>query len=398
MRADDLLNAIGEVDDAYIRRAHRKTRWKAFLTSLVTVLVLAAGAVLLMPADYLLARIEPDGSVNMGYVDPRSLENDKWTSLEQITCENGSVIGTTRIRRSLYGRYAVSRTEGTDTETVVGTVRGDDYRWDYVDREDRKDTTLKAGGSRRWLTTRFTTDLVGRIDSLYIFSGTANTDPGALLNAVRIEYMSTGVGPGLVVRQSHVLDNGTATGYRTFSYVNQKLSNTMDYDGSGNLLSGTEYVYDGYLCRTTTCLADGTVTEQSCVKYDWLDRVRWREIYDGEGNLTAKEIYRYRPWELFISWDGLWTLFAILSLAATLGIAVWDERFRRGDRYIPNMTAVQEQELAKELLRLTRSLDAVSAMLTAQSCSQETLERLTEEIAELNRHLKNAGFSAEKEE
>ena len=387
MKEEDLLQAIGEVDDIYIKRAHQKTRWNAILTALATILILGTGAVLLMPADYLLMRMETDGTANTGYADPRSLVQDDWTSMERTDYQENIVVGTTQIRRSLYGGYKLTREEDTGIQTIVGTVRGDDYRWDYVDREDRRDTTLKAGGNRRWLTTRYSTDLVDRINSFYIHAGTAYGNPGTLLNALQIEYMSTGVGSGLVTRQSHVLDDGTVTGYRTFSYINQKLSNTKDYDGAGNLLSYTDYVYDGYLCTATTYLANGTMEEQELIRYDWLDRVKWREIYSAQGQILRKETYRYRPWELFVSMEGLWTLFAILSLATTLSLAVWDSRFQRGDRIVQRLTGRQEEALAEDIQALIHTMDVLSAKLDTHDCEEASISCLITELQTLNAHL-----------
>lgn len=387
MRVEELLQAIGSVDDFYIKKAHRKSRWKAVLTVLVTILVLGTAAVLLMPTDYLLMRMETDGMANTAYADPRALEKDSWTSLERTDYADGSVIGTTEIRRRLYGKYKLVRTEEEQDRTIVGAVRGKYHRSDYVDREDRRDSALKAGGERRWLTTGYTTDLIGRIDSFYISAGTAYENPGALLNMVRIEYMSTGVGSGWVVRQSHVLDDGTVTGYRTFSYANQKLCNTKDYDGDGTLLSYTDYVYDGYVRTAAHYLADGIAAGSERTKYDWLDHIKWRETYDEEGALISREVYHYRPWTLFASAEGLLTLFAMLSLALTFGFAVWDERFRLGDRLVWLPTTRESQVLEEKIEALSKTLKTVSEQIKADAADEETLQHLTEEIEKLNDHL-----------
>ena len=45
MRPDDILAAIGEVDEIYVKKAHRKSLLKAVLVFAVIVAVLCAAAV-----------------------------------------------------------------------------------------------------------------------------------------------------------------------------------------------------------------------------------------------------------------------------------------------------------------------------------------------------------------
>ena len=68
MKPDDILNAIGDVDDTFIRKAHRKSFLTGVLVFAVIVFVLGAVVVWHVPDYHLLLRYNPDASVNTGYV------------------------------------------------------------------------------------------------------------------------------------------------------------------------------------------------------------------------------------------------------------------------------------------------------------------------------------------
>lgn len=120
--------------------------------------------------------------------------------------------------------------------------------------------------------------------------------------------------------------------------------------------------------------------------------MRWREYYNTEGVLTGKEVYRYRPWELFFCLQGFASLVVILSLAATLAFAVWDGRIRPGDRIVPKWIAgdwEQSSELLTEVKELSAQIAKLTEKLTASGYSPEDITQLTEKLDRMNENLEN---------
>lgn len=316
MKPDDILNAIGDVDEKFVRRAYRKDILKAVLTFAVTLGVLVMFTTWMLEPDYILSRINMDFTVNMGYVEPEHLKEDGWTSMEYTAYENGEMTATTVFQRRLYDHYTVTHTPVEGERTVlVGS--GEASAKEYVGEKDI-DTF--------YMETYYSEDLIGRIDSMVISSRFAHDTPYEVLNYLKMEYYEGSD----VAKQTRYAgkENHQVIGWQSLSYSYGKVSKTMDYDGDGNLLAYTEYTDAGTVRWSESYTAEGVLTGTTEARYDWLGNIRERTYYDAEGSLTGRESYRYRVWELYGSPEGLFTLVAILSLSLTLGMAVYDDRIR----------------------------------------------------------------------
>lgn len=314
MKPDDILNAIGDVDDKYVRRAHMKDRLKAFFAALATLVLLVFISGFLMEPDYVLTRISPDFEVNTEYVDPAHLSDDKWTTMVQTGYENGTEINQTVFARSLYGKYTITYTglEG-DEVVLVGAVQGDHYCSEYLD---------SVSDGNLYTETYYGTDLINRVDSIVIHGKSAYEQGSQLLNMLELEYTDE-----FLVRQVKRTDD-QILGYRTLDYINKRLSKTTDYDSDGQMLRYTEYTYDEYTCTAITYNAESEAEGSVQSRYNWFGDLKAREHYDNAGNLVSSEVYHYRVWERYRGIEGMATLFVILCLAAAIGVGVYDDRIR----------------------------------------------------------------------
>ena len=133
MKADDILAAIGDVDEELVKQAHKENLLRALIASAITLAVGICVTCFLMQSTRILTRIQPDFTVNTGYVDPVHLE-ENWTSLEQISYRNGEECSRTVFRQMLYGSH-VSVTHTTqEGETEVAYLSSGDANWqvDYL--------------------------------------------------------------------------------------------------------------------------------------------------------------------------------------------------------------------------------------------------------------------------
>lgn len=316
MRPDDLLNAIGDVEEKYIKNAHRKYHLKAFLTSFCTVAILIGAAVALQTQDYILSRINPDFTVNTGYVELEHLQKINWTTMEHTAYRDGDAKARTVFKRTLYDNYVVTHIPETgETVILVGVSKGDWECWEeYLDKKDIRNFYME---------TYYSADLIGRVDSMVIGSRFAYEPAYTMLNYVKMEYLES----TYLVKQVQYVekDELEIAGWRSYSYENSKVSRTEDFDGDGCILGYTVYSYDGCTRKSENFSADGQLTSSTETEYDRFGRVLCREYYDETGDLTGREVYRYRFWELFFGLEGAVTMVVILSLAATLGVAVYED-------------------------------------------------------------------------
>lgn len=377
MRPEDILQAVGDVDDAYIKKAHRRSLLTALLVFAVIVGVGCAIAFRLLPDQYLQLRYNPDASVITSYAEPEVLIHKNWTSMEYTAYQKGQILSTTEFQRTLYTQYKITHTENGETKQITGA--NGDVLWpqDYL-------------GSRHYqnlyLSTMYSTDLLDRVDMIFINSETAYGVLNQQLNCIKLEYLERG---DRVLRQTLVVNGRTqeetVLSSRGYSYQNDKIIGWKEWDPQGNLLSYADYTYDGNTQTAATYLADGTLIETRVSKYSF-GKLRWREYYDPEGSLTGREVYRYRVWEVFFSLAGVATAIVILSLAATMGIAVWDDRIRLGDRLVMRKIPATQNDTLK-LMAKADSLRLQMAKLSQRLESTEQ-EEIARELADLRTELK----------
>lgn len=354
MKPEDILNAIGNVEDRYVKKAHGKDLVKAlaWFFGTLTVLLIITGN--MMEPDYILSRINPDFTVNTGYVEPEHLEKDRWTSMEYTAYENGEEKGRTVFRRTLYDHYTVTNIPVEGERTVLVGRAGISAR-EYVGKKDI---------SAFYMETYYSEDLIGRIDSMAIGSRFAHETPYEMLNYLKIEYFDS-----ILTKQTRYSgkEDTLPVGWRTYSTGIRGVVQTKDYDAQGKLVGYTDYTYDGSCRRGESYTAEGVLTGSTMSHYDWMGRLRKQERYDAEGNLTGREVYRYRFWERYGSPEGLFTLFACISLSATLGIASWEERLR-----VPQKRK-SRSDLARELKTVRTALE--------QAAQEELTDREREALA-----------------
>lgn len=383
MKPDDILNAIGDVDDSYIRKAHQKSFLKAFV---VFLFIVSLGITILycqLPDFHLQLRYNPDGTVITGYVEPEVIIHNKWTSMEYTAYQNGTVQSSTLFQRRFNPNYIITHAENGETTKIVGS--NGDARWpsDYLGNSHYTNLYIR---------TMYSTDLLDRIDMVYINSETAYGILNKQLNCIKLEYSERS---DLVSRQ-YLVKNGRTEDEevirsRGYDLSNQRISGWKEWDADWNLLSYAEYRYDGNTQTVSEYLADGTLIGTRVSKYSFGD-LKWREYYNPQGTLIGKEVYRYRFWEPFLCIHGAFFLFALLSLAATVAFAVWDDRIRFGDKlfFIRGGAAEDDTvQLRDQMNALNiRIADLTEVLKKTESPNlRDEITTLTTELKEMNRHL-----------
>lgn len=383
MKPDDILNAIGDVDDSYIRKAHQKSFLKAILVFVVIVVIGLAFAAAQYPDYHLLLRYNPDGSVNTGYIDPEAITQNKWTSMEYTAYTDGEIASVTEFRHTIYPGYAITHTEKGTTTTIVGSNGESLWPSDYLEKKHY---------TNEYISTFFSTDVLDRIDNIFINSETAYGALNQQLNYVTLEYMESS---DFVHEQTQYADGRTPEAsiisHRGYGSHNQQITEWKEWDPEWNLLAYAEYSYNGNTQTVNTYLSNGTLTGTRVSKYSF-GNVKWREHYSPEGDLIGREVYRYRVWELFYSVEGLLILVVTLTLSLLMAFGVWEDRIKFGDR----LAFIRDGTTKDDAVLLRRKMDELKIhieKLTEQLEKAESLElheeitTLTTELKEMNHHL-----------
>lgn len=309
MKPEDILQAIGDVDEAYVRRAHRKDCIKAILAFLATFALLVGLSGFWMVPDYVMTRFTPEGDVNIGYVHPDTLTNTDWTTLEITFYENGEATGTTTVKRRLFGEYTVQ----TPDATYVGVMR-DGIARDYLETQDQKNLYIES---------RYEFDTEGRAIGMTVHGKQAYTGDTQLLNRQSMAYST-----GDLLLEHTKLDDSGILGYQEFSYRNGDVWRITERDSSHNRRRYSAYVYEGQTRYGATFLSDGTVQYHTVHYVDWFGNITRLDTYQPDGSLYSTAIYRYRFWERYRGIQGTAVLLAMLSLSAAIGFGVYDDRIR----------------------------------------------------------------------
>lgn len=379
MKPDDILNAIGEVDDAYIKKAHQKSFFKALLVFVIIMVIGFTISALQYPDYHLLLRYNPDGSVNTGYIEPEAITQTNWTSMEYTAYLDGEIVSVTEFRHTIYPGYAVNHTENGKTTTIVGSNGESLWPNDYLEN---------IHYSNQYITTLFSTDLLDRIDKMFVNSQVAYGTLNQQLNYVVLEYLERG---DMVQRQTLYTNGRTSeaeiVSSRGYSYQNKQITGWSEWDPEWNLLAYAEYTYDGNIQTVSTYLADGTLAETRVSKYSY-GYLKYREHYDPDGKLIGREVYRYRFWELFYSVEALLILAVTLTLALIMAFAVWEDRLLPGTRLLQKVIPSSQDDtlnLIQEVQELKVRIAKLSSKLP--DTSTEEIVRMTEELKRLNDHL-----------
>lgn len=385
MKPDDILNAIGEVDDIYIKKAHRKSLLKAILVFAIISVVACSIVVSQMSEDYILMRFNTDFSVNTGYIEPEILIHDKWTSIEQTSYANGVPVSTTQFKHTLYDNYSVTHIQNGEVTRIIGTSSSPISPKDYLGSKHYANLYIRSNNS---------TDLLDRIDIIAIYSDTAYGVYNQELNYIKLEYFERGdlIHGQTKLKNGHTSEE-TIISSRGYDHRNGQISGWKEWDPVGTLLAYAEYTYDGNIQTVSTYLADGTLTGTRISNYAF-GNLKWREYYDVSGEMVSREVYHYRVWELFASPEGFLSLVIILSLAATVAVAIWDDRLQIGTRLVSKSVISQPDEIINLIHEVNELKTQISDLTEKMSHSDsevfaEDVKQLTEQLNELNSHLAN---------
>ena len=380
MKPDDILNAIGDVDDAYIRKAHQKSFLKALAVFMVIVIVGVTLVYWHLPNFHLQLRYNPDGTVITGYIEPETIIHNSWTSMEYTEYNNSTTVSTTKFRKTIDANYNITHTENGDTTTIIGSNGGSLWPSDYLGSKHYTNLYIR---------TMFSTDLIDRIDKVYVNSEAAYGVLNQQLNCLTFEYLERS---DFILCQT-LYENGRTpeeniVGSRGYDYQIDKFTGWKEWDSEGNLLAYAEYSYDGNTQTVSSYLADGTPTGTRVSQYTF-GKLKWREYYDPQGALIGKEVYHYRIWEPFLCIPGVLILFAILSLAATVAFGIWDDRIKFGDRLVfirSGTTKNDAVQLSKKMDELKIRIEKLTEQLekTESPDLREEITTLTTELKEMN--------------
>lgn len=377
MKPDDILNAIGDVDETYIRKAHQKSFLKAVLVFVVIMVIGFAFAAVQYPDYHLLLRYNPDGTVNTDYIDPETITQNKWTSMEYTAYADGEIVSVTEFCHTIYPGYAITHIENGKTTTIVGSDGESLWPSDYLEKNHY---------TNKYITTLFSTDVLDRIDNIFINSETAYGTLNQQLNYVTLEYMESS---DYVHEQTQYAAGRTPEAsiisHRGYGSSNKQITEWKEWDPEWNLLAYAEYSYDGNTQTVNTYLGNGTLTGTRVSRYSF-GNVKWREHYSPEGKLIGREVYRYRVWELFYSVEGLLILIVTLTLSLLMSFGVWEDRIKLGDR----LAFIRDGATKDDAIQLNKKMNELKIRvenLTEQLEKTESPD-LREEIITLTTELK----------
>ncbi len=308
MKPDDILNAIGDVEDKLVKKARRRYLLRAICAGLAVFLLLVWLSGFLMAPDYLLPRYNPDLTVRTGFVDMDTLDG-RWSAMRYT-----GAAGTSEFRRTVMGEYTLICVDNTGTASRVISYKGADYL-DEVKAE------------KQYVRTSCGTDRAGRLEEIRVMSMGGHPLGEGTLNWVEFEYDPGGT----AVRQTRYAADGhqkVLLGERRYVYEDGVLTASTDHDAEGNRTGSTKYVYTdtGYLAASYD--AGGGLTGSVHCEYDFWGRLKTRVHLDADGNRIGTEAYSYRFWETYRSLEGICVAVTILSLSLLAAFTVYEDRIR----------------------------------------------------------------------
>ncbi len=298
-------------------------RFLAIGVSAITVVLLSLPlGFLSMQPDYILSRINPDFTINTDFVDPDSLKNASWSTMEQISYEDGKQISSTIFKRKLFGDYSVTH-QALDSQTLLtGSVEGKYSRHEYLELDDTPQLYLRS---------HYSYDSAGQVDYLYV----SNDETDTLLNMIRLERLDN----DYLLKQLQTAEDGTVLKYRTYDYTNDRIEKTHDYNAEDELLSYALYSYSNNSLTIEEHTANDVLIGIRTQRFDVFGRISHQERYDASGILLSHEVYHYRIWELYCGTTGIIFFAIILCLAALAGVTTWEHLDNKKD--LPNQQTPQ---------------------------------------------------------
>lgn len=291
--------------------------------TLAFVLVFGAAmaiVALLMPNDRLLARFDPDGSPNGGFVEWEDLQKSWWTSLDQTSYEGGEPVTAARITRAFGNRYTITTTEaGGKTKTLAGKMLPDDSQSEHVIDPSASffDKLLMEGKAPTVSEGLFETDINGRVIAIRSTESAVSTETTTISLDPPDDSRYHTAGQSLY-HDDQLIAKRTYLGTVDAGTLGIRPQVIEDRDDKGKLLFRTGHSYSGNT-RVSEVFDDaGNLSQSSKTTYDPFGRILSRQVYDSSGALLSEERYHYRFWERLLSIEGIWAGLLSLSLAATI--------------------------------------------------------------------------------
>ena len=295
-----------------------KNLTKALLLTVTLLLILFLFIPVFLSPTYIMMRFHPDLTVRTDFLEPYFLTDDKWSTLEQISYENGQPSTRSVICKTLFTNYTAKKiniSDNTELLSLYGKSDCQHERYDHAEGYPNSGIPMDNETPSLYVRGDMMAEGNGSIVSYILVSGKAYGEAGKGLNDVKIVYGDD----GKMVRQTRYEDLMVENGYVTYQYDEKgRCIRPEEFGKDGMLLAMTEYVYDGRNCHTTTYASDGTVQWQTDIKTNVLGQLSSRRILDSRGNLVSQEQYHYRFWEVYSSFQGI----LVLILAALFSIAM----------------------------------------------------------------------------
>lgn len=300
--------------------------------------------------NYILAGMNPDFSLNEGYIDPSNLKKEWWSSLEQTSFENGSETSSTTFHRKLLDVTIIEHTdENGGSKMLRSANRGayggfENLYWqtetgnpivDVVNRTAKEQT-----GEDLYITAAYTRrennvpSFAVKPISLSISKINDQGKDEQQVNTLLFEYDDN----DRIVEQTKTVEvkNGNRVtsnevGYRKLNYDGDRLAETEDYGPDGTtLISSTVYEYEGNAGSYENRWADGTLIERGEMTYGLFGQIKTRTRYDASGEKISEERYNYRILERYLVFDKAGVaLVATTSVSLLAGSGVYNEIRRR---------------------------------------------------------------------
>ena len=196
------------------------------LAVFVVIIVIGVAVAYSRLSDYhLQLRYNPDSSVITEYIEPESIIHNKWTSMEYTEYQNGEIQSSTLFQRRFNPNYTITHSENGETKKIVGSNGDTSWPSDYLG--DDHYTNL-------YIRTMYSTDLLNRIDMVYINSETAYGVLNQQLNCIKLEYLERSE----VVSRKYLVKNGRTEDEEVIRSRGYDLSNKKSLDGKNGMLIG----------------------------------------------------------------------------------------------------------------------------------------------------------------
>ncbi len=305
-----------------------KRRILCILASIMFILLVLNFAELLLPKYHLSSRYAPDGTSVMGYIEPDEWYAEKWISSHYTVYENGEAQSQTIIQKHLFDKFTVKQMGKDDQIQKTTYYSSIGSAWSVEGTECITITDYLDGAtSADFLSMSSYWKGEGQKDCDIAYQVTTGTlRPKRDVHPIWEAHWDEA---GRMIRQDCLNDfdpfekNKDIMAYVIHEYDNKdRLKTTNEYDGHDTLLRTVAYQYEGRNCTKIQYNADGIRTGYMIEERDILGRIKQRSQYDADGKILNCCEYSYNSWEMFVGWQGVWTILMVVALSVSVYILV----------------------------------------------------------------------------